>query len=78
MACLVLKGLNGERRVPPSPDGQYRYASIPGEKIVGIDPDCGGDVVLVDLVVYGICCPEKSIILSDAGGRCIPTHSSIK
>jgi len=47
MACLVFKLLDGtERRIPPSPDGQYRRAGVPGETYVGIDPDCGGDVVL--------------------------------
>jgi len=47
MACLVFKLLDGtERRIPPSPDGQYRRASVPGEVYLGIDPDCGGEIVL--------------------------------
>jgi hypothetical protein len=45
MACLVLKGLEGERRIPQDSRGGFRYAQIPGEKIVGIDPNCQGAVV---------------------------------
>ena len=48
MACLVFRLLDGtERRIPPSPDGQFRRASIPGEIYVGIDPTCGGEIALM-------------------------------
>ena len=46
MPCLVLKIGDRERRIPPDPDGQFRYTREPGEVMAGIDPDCGGDIRL--------------------------------
>jgi hypothetical protein len=40
MACIVLKGLSGERRIPEGAN----YVLIPGESIIGIDTSCKGDV----------------------------------
>ena len=47
MACIILKLGKDERRIPPDPDGQFRYRLQPGEIFDGsIDPTCGGDVAL--------------------------------
>ena len=48
MSCLVLTGPKGERRIPhdSNPPYGYRYGLLPGEAISGIDPDCGGTVIL--------------------------------
>lgn len=41
MACIVFKSSLGERRIPEG----VAYNAIPGEVQVGIDWDCGGDLV---------------------------------
>jgi hypothetical protein len=47
MPCLVLKKGKSERRIPPDPDGQFRYVPQPGEIFDGsIDPNCGGEIAL--------------------------------
>lgn len=50
MACLILKGPDGERRIAPQPDGNFLYTFRPGEKFDGsIDPTCGGEVGLLPM-----------------------------
>src|SRR6266542_622748 len=47
MPCIVLKLGKSERRIPPDPDGQFRYVRAPGEVFDGsIDPDCGGEIAM--------------------------------
>lgn len=47
MPCIVLKLGENERRIPPDPDGQFRYRREPGEIFDGsIDPNCGGEIAL--------------------------------
>ncbi len=47
MPCIVLKIGNSTRRIPPDPDGQFRYILQPGEKFDGsIDPNCGGEIAM--------------------------------
>jgi hypothetical protein len=47
MPCIILKKGKNERRIPPDPDGQFRYIPQPGEKFDGsIDPNCGGEIAM--------------------------------
>jgi hypothetical protein len=46
MPCIVLKIGRSERRIPPDPDGQFRYVPLPGEAIAGVDPNCGGEIAI--------------------------------
>jgi hypothetical protein len=47
MACLLLRGPQGDRSIKPNLDGKtYTYSLLPGEKIAGMDNECNGQLAL--------------------------------